>query len=298
MPRLASEWEQVCGLFEVVDARAHGFRLLDPSDYRVLAGQGVLSAVNAEGELVGVPGGGYGMPALQAVKRYSYGARSYYRRLPKLVSGTVVGTRNGVPLVVGASPGQVAVDVNTGRITFVADDTRAVVAVTVGATTQVQLAVALVGAVIGDRVYLAGLGGAGALLVNGLSHEITNIVGPTYTLDVDTAGTTITPSGTGALYPQADDVLAFTAHFHVAVRFDTDELSWSSAAGGDESLWSRGPRPCASCAWSWPHEGLPHRAGHALWRRRAHAGVVRARGAARRRGLPLHLEDARLGGGR
>lgn len=229
--RLASEWILIDGLFEICEGQAHGFRLKDATDYSVSLAQGYPGSLDpADGSVI-TPGVGFGMPILQAVKRYAYGSRYHYRKLTKLVSGSVSVTRNGTPVVVGAGAGEIAIDVDTGQITFVADATRAVTGVTVGATTQVQLATAMTGTVVTDRIYLTGLGGADAALLNGLSHEVTTIVGTTYTLATDTAGKTITAGGNAYLYPQADDVIAMSAQFHVPVRFATDELPWTVVAG-------------------------------------------------------------------
>lgn len=229
--RPASEWAEIYGLFEIAEGRAHGFRLKDATDHTITSGFGSPGSISPVDGSIITPGAGYGLPQFQAVKRYAYGSRSYYRPIYKLIAGSVVVTRNGTPVVVGSGAGEIAIDPDTGQITFVADATRAVTGVTVGGTTQVQLASAMTGTIVTDRIYLTGLGGADAALLNGLSHEVTNIVGTTYTIATDTSGKTITASGNAYLYPQADDVIAMTAQFHVPVRFGTDEFPWTVIAG-------------------------------------------------------------------
>ena len=123
-------------------------------------------------------------------------------------------------------------------MTFVADATRTVSSVTVGATTQVVLSSAISGLVITTgKLWLQGLTGTHSALLNGLAHTITNISGSTYTLATNTAGKTITAgSGQGHKYPQPTETLTWSGLFYVPVHFRDDDLNWDLEAGGPRDL--------------------------------------------------------------
>lgn len=222
--RTLSDFAEIEHHFHVVAGRAHGFRFRDWGDYTATNAQGLLRPLHGTTQ-VGTAGFGYGVPSYQLVKRYARGSLLHDRDIRKPVAGSVSGRRAGVAWVFGAGAGQVSLDTATGVVTFVADATRTVTAVTVGASTQVTLSSALPGLVAGDRLYLTGLAGADAALLNDLSHAISGIATNVYTLATNTAGKTITPgSGVAAAYPQADEALDWAGQFDVPVRFDVDRL--------------------------------------------------------------------------
>lgn len=192
----------------------HGFRFKDWSDYR------------DEGLCRLGAGVGSGLPSYQVYKRYAFGSLEYLRALLKLVSGTSIVKRNGSAATAGAGAGQYAIDLNTGIVTFVADVTSPVTAVTTGSSTQVTLTAALSGLVSSGKLYLAGLGGADAALLNGQAHTISGVAGAVYTLTTNTAGKTITPGGGGygAKFPQPTDTLTWEGEFDVPCRLGTDAL--------------------------------------------------------------------------
>jgi len=223
----SAEFEEVRAWFRVAGGMWRSFRVKDWSDFETAhSGTGGLMGLSGD-DIVGGAGIGHGVPVYQAVRLYSAAGEAQARLLKKLVSGTATVERNDVAVTVGTGAGQIAIVPNTGRVAFVADASQAVTAVTVGATTVVTLAAALSGLAVGGRLYLTGLTGADAALLNSLSHEITNISTATYTLATNTAGKTITPAGNGLKYPQPTETLTLACEFDTPMRFDTDRLAAS-----------------------------------------------------------------------
>ena len=202
--------------------RAYGFRLKDPLDNAADYTTGVLNA----------GGVGNGTPTSQLYKNYTIGSATAGRKISKPVVGSVTVKRGGVVANVGAGAGNYALDTTVGAVTWVADSFSNVSNVVVGATTNVTLAGALAGLGIGDKLYLAGLTGTDAALLNGLAHQIANLAGAVYTLSTNTAGKTITAAGNGYKYPQASEALIWAGSFDVAARFDDDWLQLGIDPGG------------------------------------------------------------------
>jgi hypothetical protein len=231
VPMDVSWWQQLEGLFEVTDAGAYGFLLEDPKDTDVSTG--LLYPVQG-GVVGGTIGLGYGVPTYRTYKRYSaLGTTRTKDRAVRRPQPTPVLTRAGTPVVLGAGAGEAGINLDTGTVTFVADATRNVTGVTVGASTTIVLATALPAVSIGGRLYLTGLAGANASLLNNLSHPVTNVSGSTYTLGTNTSGTTITTgTGVGYQYPQPTQALAWTGKRYFAVHFANDDLDWSLVRPG------------------------------------------------------------------
>lgn len=206
-----------------------GFRFKDFIDYQVAA---AASAFVVPGSIDTT--GCNGMPTSQLAKLYTTGGQTDTRPIRKPVAGTVVVSNTGTPLVAGTD---YTLDTTTGILTWPALASATVSAVTVGATTVVTLSGALAGLAAGGRLYLTGLTGADAALVNAASWPVASVAGAVYTLSVNTAGKTITPAGSGKLYMggRAADALTWSGQFDVPVRFDTDRLSGGWGTGG---LWT------------------------------------------------------------
>jgi len=236
VPMLMSLWQTIEGLHEVTDGGAFGFLMEDPKDSTVAPGAGVLmpTLTTPFSLLVGTPGFGYGVPAYRLGKRYgSIGsARVKDRVISRPRAAGAAFLRAGAPITLGGSPGNAALDADTGTLTFVPDATRTVSAVTVGATTSVTLSSALPGLAGGDRLWLQGLTGADAALLNNQSHEINSVVGAVYSLATDTSGATITPAGEGHQYPQFDEALTWSGAFYTPVHFQNDDLDWDLVLSG------------------------------------------------------------------
>lgn len=233
--RTAAQWAQIDALHDVVFGSAYGFLLKDPTNNSVTSTTGLMRPLPASlSGTLGTAGLGYGVPSYRLLKRNTFLARNSDRDVRKPISSTVGLLRNGGAVTIGASAGNAAIDAVNGNVTFVADSSSAVTAVSVGATTQVTLTAALAGLAIGGRLYLSGLTGTVATTLNGLSHAITNITGGglnVYTLSTVTTGLAWVSGGSGYKYPQPTDNLAWTGSFYVPVRFETDDLDWSMLSG-------------------------------------------------------------------
>lgn len=234
-PLFVEDWKEIEGVYEITDAGAFGFLVKDPKDQVVGETEGALQGYMAGVEF-GTPGFGNGTPTYGLRKLYK--ARSSTRTRGRPITrpnSTPAIERDGAAVVYGALPGNAALSAAPVYVTFVADASQNVSAVTVGATTQVTLASALAGLVVGGRLWLQDLTGADAALLNNLSHEITAITGGgsnIYTLATNTAGKTITAAGTGKKYPQPDEALTWTGTFYVPVQFADDDMDWDLVKPG------------------------------------------------------------------
>lgn len=232
-PMLLEDWERVQGAYEVTDAGAYGMLLEDPTDSRVTAADGALLGFMS-GVEAGIVGRGNGGPLYGLQKLYTAFTSTRMRARPVTrPKGTPSILRGGTPVIVGAGPGNISLSAGPVYVTFVPDATRTVSAVTVGASTQVTLSSAIAGLVNGGRLWLQGLTGADAALLNDKSHEITGIGGTVYTLATNTAGKTITAAGQGLKYPQPDETLTWSGEFYVPVQFADDDMDWDFLLHGD-----------------------------------------------------------------
>ncbi len=205
--------EEWLAWFRAMKGRGHRFRLRDFGDFTCTAANG----------RCGVSPNATGYPTYQLAKYYATGSLEEYRRISKPAYQQPIALyRGGVLASAGASAGNYALDTTTGIVTFVADSTQNVSAVTGGATTSVTLAGALSGLAIGGQLYLSGIVGTIATALNGIAHPIANIVGAVYTLSTVTTGLTRTSGGAGFKYPQSTEALTWVGLFDVPVRFDAD----------------------------------------------------------------------------
>lgn len=195
--------------FYTARGRLHGWRYRDWTDYAVALTEGFIDSA--------------GKPTGQLHKRYTIGTLPLDRKIAKPVTGTVV-IKNGAATL--SSGSHYTLDTTTGQVTWMATAVGNVTVVAVGATTVVTLNAALAGVAAGDKLYLAGLTGADAALLNGQAHTISSVAGAAYTLPVATTGKVITPAGTGAVYPggKAADAIAWRGEFDVPMRFDIDAM--------------------------------------------------------------------------
>jgi uncharacterized protein (TIGR02217 family) len=235
VPMLASAWAAIEGLHEVTEGGAYGFLMQDPKDQSVTHTTGLIQAYN-NGASVGAMGGGYGVPTYKLNKRYtsSGSSRTKDRGITRPKATPVI-NRGGAPVTLGASAGNAAINYDTGTVTFVADSSSTVTAVTVGATTQVTLTAALAGLAVGKRLYLIDLTGTVGATLNGTSHAITAITGGglnVYTLSVVTTGLAWASAGSGYAYPQSAETLTWAGDFYIPVHFESDEIDWELVVGG------------------------------------------------------------------
>lgn len=234
-PMLSELASAIIGIIEVTDSGVFGFLIEDPLDSRASALEGGLQGYML-GVEYGTVGFGNGCPTYGFRKIYiAYGSTRKRARAVTRLHGSATMLRGGSPIVVGVAAGNVAVSSGIAYVTFVADASRTVSAVAVGATTQVTLSSTIPGFAVGGRLWLQDLTGADAALLNNQSHQITAITGGglnVYTLATSTAGKTITAAGTGKKYPQPDEALTAAFRFYTPVHFRDDDIQWELLAGG------------------------------------------------------------------
>ena len=231
-PMRLDDAEKLAGIYEVTDAGTYGLKLQDPIDSAMTAANGALQGYMSGVEF-GTVGFGNGCPTYGIRKVYTAWGTSIKRARPiTRPNGTIAVTRGGSPVTYGVAAGNIAISAGPSYITFVPDVTRTVSGVTVGATTQVTLNSAI-GVVVNGRLWLQGLTGADAALLNNQSHQVTNVAGAVYTLATNTAGKNITAGpGQGHKYPQPDEALTAAGNFYVPVHFRDDNMDWDLAIGG------------------------------------------------------------------
>lgn len=241
-PMMVAAWAALEGMYEVTDAGAFGMLLEDPKDSTVsIANGGLQGYVN--GIASGVTGFGHGGPLYGLRKLYSVqGSSRIGSRAVTRPNGTPALFRGGSPVTAGVSAGMADLSAAPVYASFTADQTRSIVSLTVGATTQVTLGSAI-GISIGGRLWLQGLTGADAALLNGQSHAVTAVTGAVYTLATDTTGKTITFGAAAAhKYPQPDEALTWSGQFYVPVHFRDDKLDWEMVVSGPrDSRYISGP---------------------------------------------------------
>jgi len=227
-------FQRIINLAEVTDYGAFGMLMKDPVDSQTTSADGVLQGY-ISGVESGAIGYGNGGPLYGFRKLYAIASRAKTWPVTRPISPVI--TRAGSPVSSGVSAGNISISAGPSYVTFVADASRSVSIVTVGATTQVTLASAIPGLGIGDLLWLDTLSGADAGLLNDKSHTITNITGVglnVYTLSTNTAGKTITSgSGQGRKYPQPTEQLLWTGEYYTPVQFASDNLDWDLARPGD-----------------------------------------------------------------
>jgi uncharacterized protein (TIGR02217 family) len=224
--RTLADFQEIADHFMAVGGRLHGFRLRDLADYQVTQANGFLRGMIGTQQQGTQAGTGYGVASYQLVKRYARGALLHERDIRKPAAGSVTVYRAGTPVTVGVSAGQIALDTTTGLVTFVADASRTITAVAVGVNTTVTVTGGLLpGVSVGGRLWVQGLTGADAALLNGRSHLVNSVGASSYDLTIDTTGRTITAgSGLAVQFPQPTQALTWVGDFDVPVRFDTDLL--------------------------------------------------------------------------
>lgn len=217
MPRPKSQFLLIKEAFMICRGRWMGFRLKDYQDFETALSNGVLIPISGGLLVESGAGLGYSVPTYQLGKLYELGALDHVRLITKPVSGEVAIERDGSPV----SP---TIDYATGIVTFAADQSESVTSHTPGADHVFVVSSAFSPNVsIGERVYLSGVTGTAADVLNGISHEVTNVAADTITIATSTVGLTAS-GGTAALYAQADETLQWSGEFDVPVRFDIDQF--------------------------------------------------------------------------
>ncbi len=240
-PMDIDQWHEIEGLHEATNGGAFGFLMKDPKDQVAANSEGFVQGFN--NELVGVIGFGYGVPVYQTFKNYeSIGNNvNFDRKITRL--DTFQLKRNGNNVTVGVAAGNISVNNATGQVTFVPDATQSIASITAGATTTLEFANSTLTSLfsVGNRVWITGVTGTGADLINNKSHEILSKDDGLFTLTInlDTSGLVFVTGdpfldgGSARKYPQPTDTLTWAGSFYIPVHFANDEIDWEMVVAGD-----------------------------------------------------------------
>jgi len=238
VPMLIEHWRQVEALFEATDGGAYGFLMRDPKDSQVGQGEGFLMAWGASGAVSGATiGTGHGVPTYRLHRRYTFGSRTTDRLITRPMSGVVI-RRAAVVVTQGAAPSNATVNLDTGTVNFVPDQSQAITTITAGASTVLTFPnnTGMVAAsLVNDRVFITGVTGTAGSILNSQSHLVIarDTTASTLTLSTSTAGST-GASGTAFRYPQPSQSLTWTGRFWTPVHFASDDLDWEILRSGPE----------------------------------------------------------------
>jgi uncharacterized protein (TIGR02217 family) len=237
VPMSIQAWREIESLFEATDGGAYGFLLQDPKDSIVSDTDGLLMPWSGTAAITGSTIGlGYGVPTYRLFRRYVNASRTTDRLITRPMTGLVL-RRAASVVTQGASPGNVSVNLDTGTVTFVADQSQAITSVTTGASTVLTFANntgMVLATSINDRVYITGTSGSASAALNNRSHLVTNKNTDAFTLTLSTATSGSATGGTALRYPQPSQSLTWTGNFWTPVHFASDDLDWEILRSGDE----------------------------------------------------------------
>ena len=211
---------QVLGLYHRAYGTYAGFRVKCVDDFSTYQNRGVPTAFDYTLTLVSA--GVY-----QLVKGYGTGGTPLgiglpYRNLYKPVAGTTVVGVNSVAPTLGWS-----VATTTGLVTFDANKTRAVTAI----SKAVQAVVTCAGHtfVAGESVHFSGV--VGMTEINGLRGKVLSILAGSITVDINSSGfSNYTSGGTANTRPQSGEVVSGGCYFDLPCRFNSKIESSSLSA--------------------------------------------------------------------
>jgi len=220
-----AEHQQLEAFFIARAGRAGAFRVKHPGDYLLTSSNNQLVPLDPDGNEIGTAGLGYGVATYAMRRAKTYSSLTTYKTITKPVVGTTA-VRAGTPVTLGSADGNVALDTTTGVFTFVKDQTRNVSAHTVGADHIFTFASAFSpNFAVGGRIWITGVTGTAATILNDMSHEITGVTGADIT--IATATTALTASGgSGQFFPQPTQTLTAYGEFDYPCRFTSDEATF------------------------------------------------------------------------
>lgn len=229
----ATRHSELNHFFHAVKGMGHRFRAKDWSDYHATITEGVLAPMFGS-VISGTSGVGYGTGKHLLQKKYTAGSLSTLRNIQKPYATPAIAIYRG--LVLQTLTTHYTIDYTTGYVTFIADQQRTVSSHTPGASHVFVVSSAFApNFAIGERVYLEGVTGTAATVLNTQSHLITNVSTTTITIGTNTTGLTAN-TGLASMYPQADETLNWVGDFHVPVRFDSDEANFRVLGRNPASL--------------------------------------------------------------
>jgi uncharacterized protein (TIGR02217 family) len=218
-----AEHEQLEAFFIARAGRAGAFRVKHPGDYQLTASNSELVPL-VDGLPAGTPGVGYGVPTYAIRRKKSYLGIITYRTVTKPTS-TVKVYRAGIDAT-GVTDGKATLDSTTGIFTFLKDQERSVSAHTPGALHVITVASAFSPNFVAfNRVYLTGVTGTAAALLNDRSHVVSSVSGADITLTTITSALTAS-GGTAYFYPQPSESITALGEFDYPCRFTSDEATF------------------------------------------------------------------------
>lgn len=196
--------------FATMRGRLHSWPLRDFTDYQVTVAQSRVVQLS--------PG------VFQLHKRYGDAPDYYDRPLTRIdISEAFVARRGGAPMTAGAGAGQYALSANGGTLTVQPDQTRSISSHVVGATHRINITDFSPNVSPGNTVYLSGVSGTAAGILNGVALTVATVGSGFITLNVNT--TSLTASGGNAARRIAASEITFSGAFFVPVRYDVDRLN-------------------------------------------------------------------------
>ena len=229
-PMEVAQWLEIEALHEATDGGAYGFKMQDPKDRTVTHTNGFLQGYE-DGIEVGDVGEGYGTKDYVIKKRYSTinGVSTYDRRI----------TRPNSPIEIKKAGSVVAgsgytLSTSTGIVTFNPIASQSPSSITVGNSTILNFPNTTFTTLFtaADRIYVDGVVGTAATLLNNKSFPILSISANQILLNVNTTGLTVTTTGNARMYPQADETLTWSGEFFVPVHFANDDIDWEVMVSG------------------------------------------------------------------
>lgn len=207
--------EQVIAFFHAVRGRAFAFRYKDWADYKSCAVDATPSATD---QALGTGDGA--VVAFQLWKTYAYGAESYARKITKPVAGTVRASIQGV------TDSRWTASTVTGVVTFSADITKSISAITQAAQGKITFTASHTLSV-GNTFHVSAV--AGMTAINGKRVTVLAVDSATQvTTDHNTSGySAYTSGGTIHTIPQSGEAVKAGFEFDVPVRFEQDSLNVS-----------------------------------------------------------------------
>ena len=210
----ATLWDQVLALYHRAYGMFAGFRVKALDDYTTNART---AAPTATDQTLGIITAG---TIYQLQTKYGTGGTPLsigepVRTIFKPVAST---TKVAIDTLEQPTPAMWSVSTTTGRVTFAANKTRSITAITKAAA-----AVVTVGAhtfVAGESVHFTGV--AGMTEINGLRGTITGVTATEITVAINsTAFSTYTSGGTVNTNPQAGEVVKGGCEFDIPCRFNS-----------------------------------------------------------------------------
>lgn len=206
-------YDEIVALYHRVYGTFAGFRVKSLDDYTTNANTLPPTALDEVLEVI-TEGSVY-----QLQKQYGTGAPALsigypVRTLFKPVTGTTLVSVNGVTVTSGWT-----VDTTTGRVTFSANKTKVITAITKGATTVIDFGSSHT-YLVGESAYISGV--AGMTQINGMRANISAIGANTITVDINSLSfSNYTSGGSVNTRPQSGEIVRGGCEFDIPARFDS-----------------------------------------------------------------------------